>query len=154
MGRSSDFVVNIDGGDGDDSITLGAGYLGMVDGGAGNDQIIIANAAGFDITTGEGADLVALGPELRDSLPPVTLTDFNPEEDTLVLALGVKAPDEVALAIFQNIAENRTEVRATVPAVEAETVTEFGVLLYVDGAPEISVQDIVIVNSLPAPVAA
>lgn len=211
-GAESDFVVNIDGDDGDDSITLGAGYLGTVeggagndtisgggdatlsggagddqillgpdfdgtaqggdgddvilaadglfttgatfDGGAGNDQIIIANAAGFDITTGEGADLVALGPELRDSLLPVTLTDFNPDEDTLVLALGVESPDEVALTIFQNIAENRTEVRATVPAVEAETVTEFGVLLYVEGAPEISVQDIMIVNSLPAPVAA
>ncbi|WP_299648019.1 hypothetical protein [uncultured Tateyamaria sp.] len=175
FGEDAPGTLTLQGGAGDDLLDLDAGFSGtafggtgndvilaqdglltdgaVIDAGAGDDQIVIANALDFTITTGDGADLVALGPELRDSLLPITITDFDPAEDALVLALGVENPDEVELTIVRNLAEDRTEIRATVPAVEAMTVTEFGVLLYLDGAPDISESDVAIVNELPAPTA-
>ncbi len=121
-----------------------------LDGGARDDQIISADALQLDITLRKGADTLVFAAEAQGSIAPITFNDFAPAEDALVSVLGVDTPDEVEFSIVSDISKSRNSVRATVPAAEAGTYTEFGSFLYLNSAQG----DIAIANTLPMPVVA
>lgn len=144
----TDFNGTATGGDGDDTILVGlSGSDADINGGAGDDQFIVYESGIGSLTGGEGADSYTLNPVLRDSLQPMTITDFDPAEDSLAVGVASDAgPYEIT--IVRDLALNRTEVRVTVPGVEAEASAEYGVLIHLEGAPEISESDIVLVDAV------
>ena len=86
--------VTIEAGAGDDIIAMPELFPEGVtfDAGEGDDIIVLRQSHGT-VTLGDGADIMAFNSELRDSLEFALITDFNPAEDRIVLA--VDGPFEV-----------------------------------------------------------
>ena len=96
-------ALMIDMGNGDDTATLGDGFVGSIDGGAGDDLISVVGSydsalPAVTVMGGDGADRLDIG--LSTSLgtagdaPIVHVADFDPDEDVLRFTYDADGPGQ------------------------------------------------------------
>lgn len=96
-------ALTIDMGNGDDTAVLGDGFVGSIDGGAGDDLISVAGSydgalPAVNVVGGDGADMLDIG--LSTSMgtagdaPVVLVADFDPDEDVLRFTYDADGPGQ------------------------------------------------------------
>ncbi len=121
----------IDGGTGDDYISLGANDISIEDG----------LDIGAILTGGDGADTFVVPTENRSTLQAVTITDFDPQVDSL--AIDLESPlDPYTVNIVRDETAGITTVRLDFPYEGHES----GALIELQGAPDFTLDDLSILG--------